>query len=148
MRLIKLIDGRYPVITPAEAGKSSEVESFLARVPADMQATARGLYTLFERYAEHGRQQLSSSNFHEANKAEGIWQFIKGRLRVYCFIDSDGGLVVLSHGSIKKTQKADPHEVARAVRLKKQYQAAQQDGAIELVGIMDGIEGTGENDGQ
>lgn len=54
-------------------------------------------------------------------------------VRVFCFIDAQGGLVVLSHGAIKKTQKADPQEVDRAIRLKRQYEAAQKEGSIQLV---------------
>lgn len=133
MRLVKLIKAKYEVVAAAEEGGKSEVTRFLADAPADMQASARGIYVLLQRYAQDGRQRLTSDNFHEANKPEGIWQFIKGRIRVFCFIDAQGGLVVLSHGAIKKTQKADPQEVDRAIRLKKQYEAAQKEGSIQLV---------------
>ncbi len=133
MRLVKLIKARYEVVAPAEEGSLSEVARFLAEAPADMQASARGIYVLLQRYAQDGRQRLTSDNFHEANKPEGIWQFIKGRLRVFCFMDAQGGLVVLSHCAIKKTQKADSQEVDRAIRLKKQYETAQKEGSIQLV---------------
>ena len=64
---------------------------------------------------------MTTDWFHEANKQSGIWQFIKGRLRVYCFMD-DGDLVILTHGSVKKTQKADPKQIERAVAQKAQYE--------------------------
>jgi len=86
---------------------------------------------LFERYAAAGRLQLTTAVFHEANKQEGIWQFIKGRLRVFCFMDEDGTLLVLTHGAIKKQQKADRQEVARAVRLRDAYLSAKRNGNLE-----------------
>ncbi len=43
MRLIKLIDGRYPVTTPADAGQPRAVEEFLRLVPADMQAPEKAM---------------------------------------------------------------------------------------------------------
>lgn len=65
-----------------------------------------GMFALFQRYAAAGRQKLPTAVFHEADRGSGVWQFIKGRLRVFCFID-DGAMVVLTHGMVKKTQKAD-----------------------------------------
>jgi len=102
-------------------------------VAPDQKAHAKGMLSLFERYAQDGRARLTSSNFHEANKEHGIWQFIKGPLRVFCFIDPDGGLVVLSHGAVKKSQKADPQEVSQAIRLKDSYLNAKKANSIEWI---------------
>jgi hypothetical protein len=132
MRLIKLFVGRHTVVAPAPAGASSEVQRFLLSASPDMQASARGMLALFQRYAQDGRARLTSSNFHEANREEGIWEFIKGRLRVFCFVDQDGALIVLSHGAVKKQQKADRREVERTIRLKQAYLQAKATGAIEL----------------
>ena len=130
MKFVTLKQGRYKVAAVTEEA-GVEVLRFLRALPADMQGSAAGLPALFQRYAESGRQQLTNAVFHEANKQEGIWEFIKGRLRVFCFMDTDGTLLVLSHGAIKKTQKADPAEVAKAVRLKKDYMAAKAGNNIE-----------------
>lgn len=139
MRLVKLAQGRFTVVARVEDGEQSKVQDFLSSVQADMQASAQGMYVLFERYAQGGRQNLTSSLFHEANKQEGIWEFIKGRLRVFCFIDSTGQLVVLSHGAIKKSQKADSREVACAVTLKIDYEAAHREGSIQLIELTTGV---------
>jgi len=82
-------------------------------------ASARGFKKLFERYADGGRAKLPGDVFHEVDKPNGIWEFIKGDLRLFCFFD--GATVVLSHGAIKKSQKVDPSEVSRAVSCKTQY---------------------------
>jgi hypothetical protein len=39
----------------------------------------------------------------------------------------------LSHGAIKKQQKADRQEVAKAVRLKEAFLAAKATGTVELI---------------
>jgi hypothetical protein len=82
-------------------------------------ASCRGLAVVFQRYADLGRQGVTAEMFHEVDRANGIWQFIKGDLRVLCFIVSND--VFLTNGYIKKSQKADPSEVTRAVNAKKKY---------------------------
>lgn len=47
-------------------------------------------------------------------------QFGSDILRVFCFFDT-GKLVILLTGFIKKTQKTPKREIARAVRLMKEY---------------------------
>ena len=81
--------------------------------------SAKGFKKLFQRYADGGRNKLTAELFHEVDKPEGIWQFIKGDLRVFCFFD--GKNVVLSHGAIKESQRVDPAEVTRAVGMKTKY---------------------------
>jgi hypothetical protein len=130
MKLIKLNEGRYKVAAVVEDGAAA-VLLFLQALPADMQGSGRGMPALFERYAAAGRLQLSTAVFHEANKQEGIWEFIKGRLRVFCFMDEDGTLLVLTHGAIKKQQKADRQEVSRAIRLRDAYITAKRNGNLE-----------------
>lgn len=130
MKLVKLNEGRYKVAAVVE-DEEAAVLHFLQTLPADMLGSARGMPALFERYAAAGRLQLSSVVFHEANKQEGIWEFIKGRLRVFCFMDDDGTLLVLTHGAIKKKQKADRQEVSRAIRLRDAYLSAKRQGHLE-----------------
>jgi hypothetical protein len=75
--------------------------------------------TLFERYANSGREQLPTDLFHHANEQQQIFEFIKGQLRVFCFID--GNTVVLTHGALKKTQKASSAEIQEAVNCREKY---------------------------
>lgn len=130
MRLVIVKGGRFQVAAVVE-GDEVEALRFLRDAPPDMQSSANGMAALFERYALAGRQQLTSAVFHEASKQERIWQFIKGRLRVFCFVDEDETMVVLTHGAIKKTQKADSSEVARAVRMRDEYLHAKVAGTLE-----------------
>ncbi len=54
---------------------------FLRGAPVNLAGSAAGMWALFDRYAEGGRQKLTAELFHEANRKLDIWQFIKGRLR-------------------------------------------------------------------
>lgn len=140
MKVTIIKKARYSVAAVGSPEGGIPCIDFLRGIPADMKAYARGMYVLFDLYSQKGKTGLTSPVFHEANKESGIWEFIKGRLRVYCFMD-DGALIVLTHGSIKKTQKADKGEVARAVRLKDEYVSAKQEGTLvqcELEGGNDG----------
>lgn len=138
MKLIKVLSGKNAIVAPlldggADEDPTSEVQQFLLNAAPDMQASAQGVYALLKRYATDGRDKLTSGNFHEANKQEAIWEFVKGRLRIFCYVDSNESLVLLSHGAVKKTQKADKSEVAKAVRLKQAYLAAKKAGTVELI---------------
>ena len=137
MRLLILERGRYEVAAIADADEAHHVGTVVRSVPLDFLmagdsnfgSSARGMFALFQRYAAAGRLLLPASVFHEADRSLEIWQFIKGRLRVFCFLDG-AALVVLTHGVVKKTQKADRQEVERAVRIRASYLSAKAAGAI------------------
>lgn len=103
---------------------------FLRDAPDNLRGSARGFRVLFERYAEQGRQGVTAEQFHEANKEHGIWEFIKGRLRVFCFQDDDR-LVVLTHGALKKSDKA---KVSEAISAKRRYLEAKAEGLLKVIG--------------
>jgi hypothetical protein len=85
----------------------------------DYCSSAKGFKPLFERYASSLRRNLTAELFHEVDKAEKIWEFIKGDIRIFCFFD--GNTAVLTHGALKKSPKVDPSEVAKAISYKKAY---------------------------
>lgn len=65
--------------------------------------------------------------------AEGIWEFIQGRLRVLWFYDQSR-LVIASHGFVKRSQKTPAAEIERAERSRRGYLLAQKQGSIEIGG--------------
>jgi hypothetical protein len=105
------VNGTYGVVIPALR--------FLREHEQQPQyhASAVGMKAVFEFYAS-GRH-LPSALFHEVDKQEKIYEFIKGDLRMFCFVLSGG--IVLTHGAIKKSQKVDKAEVARAVAARKNF---------------------------
>lgn len=126
MQLLKLTEDQNQVVSTQEAIDD------LANVAHPFKAHAKGLKSLFVRYAKTGTQDLTSEMFHEADKEEGIMEFKRGRLRVYCFLDG-GRIVVLSHAIVKKSQKTDKRDVEKAKRLKDAYFSAKADGTLEII---------------
>ena len=78
--------------------KVIEAIETLERVPASYLKAIEGTNGLYE-----ARIQLGSN----------IW-------RVFCFFDK-GRLVILLNGFTKKTQKTPPYEIAKALKLMKEY---------------------------
>jgi len=120
-----LSKGRFTVAAIAWATEGWRVScpaiEFL-KVASDNPSTAasgKAYCTMFERLAEQGPACLSSAMLHEVSKAESVFQLIKGDLRLLCFID--GATLYLTNGYVKKTQKADRGEVAKAIRARKEF---------------------------
>lgn len=133
MKLRFIEKGRYSVAVTIEQSGHCEVLDFLKNIPPNYQSSAKGFRSLFERYAKGGRQLLTESLFHEANKENDIWEFIKGQLRIYCFKDDRGQLVILSHGIVKKSQKAKKQDIEKAFKLREEYLKAKEKGEIEVL---------------
>lgn len=129
MRVVVLREKRLKVAAVADA-EAVPARDFLLDAPAELKGSARGMWALFDRYAEGGRQKLTAELFHEADRGEQIWEFVKGRLRLYCFID-DGAVVILTHGTLKKSQKVARQDVARAVSLRAAYLDARRRGSLQ-----------------
>ena len=134
MRLLELERRLWSVAVVADGeNDTSSVLGFLQDQPANYRSSAKGFRALFKRFSEHGRQGLTVELFHEASKPEAIWEFVKGDLRVYCFMDGDERLVILSHGIIKKRQNAHHQDVERAVALRNKYLEAKRANTVERV---------------
>jgi hypothetical protein len=72
----------------------------------------------------------NETKFKHLAGTDGLFEFkTRGGLRLFCFFD-DGRLIICTHGTVKKRQKADPAEIARADRMKKEYEQAKQTGNL------------------
>lgn len=109
--------------------------SFLANQPKERQAHAKGLRALLRRYANGGRQALTTELFHEADRSEGIWEFRKGALRLYCFIDKDDTLTVLTHGAVKKTGKTAKADLTTACAMRDRYLDAKANQTLIIINL-------------
>lgn len=94
-------------------------------------AAARGLLALIQLYSNEGRAGVNNSDlFHEADKATNLWEFIKGDLRVYCRIDKEGRLVLLTGALIKKGNKTESSVKSKGDQLYKRYEKARKDKSL------------------
>jgi hypothetical protein len=153
MRLLTLYSGKWKIVAPLEVPDSSTVSSNDAQdchcplvrelqdyhAQKQYKAAVAGFIKLFELAVTqvNGPHALSKDWFHTVDSAEKIYEFVKGDLRLFCFV-GDGALIICSSVSLKRRQKADPKEVAKAVRLKGQYLRAKESNNIMMV--------TGEKD--
>jgi phage-related protein len=96
---------------------SSPAHQFLDQLGATDQ---QKLAALFARMAEHGM----ITNEEKFKKLEGaIWEFKSSQVRIPCF--QDGRVWVLTHGFIKKKQKAPRRDIERAKRIMQEDQQRQ-----------------------
>lgn len=131
MHIQSLCTGKFCVASIWDAAlKLPEITAFLSSVESQYQASAKGLDVLFHRYAQQGRGGLTSELFHEASKKDRIWEFKKGRLPVYCFMEEDGNVLLLSHGIVKKDQKTKLTDIQRAATLRDHYIRAKRAGNL------------------
>lgn len=127
MDLLVLQEDKWVVCAPVDVidgRKSCPFEDQLGDLFAgNFKATAKGFVARFAQFAKEG-PRMPRESFHEVDKSEGIYEFVKCGHRVFCFLSDAGALVICSHIGIKKSQKVNQRDVDEAVRLKKLYQAA------------------------
>jgi len=78
MKLRIIEQGKNRVSATLNESGCCEVLDFLATAPSNYQSSAKGFKSLFQRYAQGGRQMLTDATFHEASRENDIWEFIKG----------------------------------------------------------------------
>lgn len=105
---------------------------FLTNGEADHAASRLGLLNFLKHIAQNGFQQASAKWSHEADKRNGIYEFIKGDLRLFYFKGHGDTIAVTTGGCFKKGRKADPAMVAAAIRWKTRYEQAVADGTLHI----------------
>lgn len=112
--------------------ENSEVEVFFDEVGPNFQANVAGLTAMLEQHAEHGPDSFNTAQCHYVDQQERIYEHIKGRLRLFWFEDEDR-VVLCTHGIVKKQQKTPRREIDKAIRIKKMYQRAKENGSIRFI---------------
>jgi Phage derived protein Gp49-like (DUF891) len=131
LELVVIETDKYTVAAVLKNG-NCEVTEFLEELEETYHASVDGLYALIGLVSKTGLQDVSTKLSHCVNEEEKIYEFIKGKLRLFYFKGKGDLLVVCTSGIIKKTQKVDEKQVARAVALKKQYLQAVKDSTLVL----------------
>lgn len=90
------------------------------------------LLALLNYSAKHGVPN-NDTKFKHLTGTDGLFEFkTKGGLRLFCFWD-EGSLIICTHGTVKKAKKADPAEIKRAEKFKRDYEVAKQKGELQHV---------------
>lgn len=114
-------------------GDKCAAEDFLTIGEAATLSARLGLVNMLEFLAENGLEKASSAWFHEANKNERIYEFIKGPLRLFFFKGSKGQIAVCTSGVRKNGAKADKAAVSAAAALREAYETAVKSDTLEII---------------
>ncbi|MNK90270.1 hypothetical protein D3C87_1103140 [compost metagenome] len=132
MRVQLLAEDSFQVVAIMTGDKCPAVD-FLSAGEKATAASRKGLLRMIEHIAEHGLGGLPVAWSHEVNKDEGIYELVKGDLRLFFFKGKDRQITVLTSGIMKKGRKVDALSVARAIALKKEYLSAQQRNLLKVI---------------
>lgn len=134
MKLKVLFSEKFKVVGVIHKGICI-AEEFMLNGEDATKASRLGLLKFLKIVSEVGLEDVPSSWFHEVNKNEGIYEFSKGRLRLFFFKGSDGCIAICTTGLMKKTQKVDSKSVDFAIQYKKEYEEAFTNKLIEWVEV-------------
>lgn len=102
MKLLKLHEGQYTVHAVCDERGEAQLLEFLEGLGANYNSNRNGMLNLLERCAEHGPPRNADLK-HRLD--DGIYELIKGQLRVVFFTDA-GKLIICSHGFLKKISQS------------------------------------------
>lgn len=131
MNLKILLEGKWTIITPMKGNGSSELEDFLDGLSRNFEANIAGVMAMMEQHCNHGAEQFNTSQCHYIDQKEQVYEYIKGRIRVFWFED-DERVVICTHGILKKSQKTPKTDIQRALSIKAKYMQAKKDGSLSL----------------
>lgn len=132
MKAVTIAEEKFRVVGIMDGDCCPAIE-FLRTGEADTRAARTGLIEMLKYVATAGLGNLPAAWSHEANKQLGVYEFIKGPLRLFYFKGADGELAICTSGVRKKTAKADKAAIAQAGRWRKEYLAAKQNGTYEVI---------------
>ena len=121
-------DGAYTIYAACDRRGEARLATFLAGLGSNLTRDGDAMLALLERTAITGPPR----NTEICHKIEGeIWEFIKGRLRVFWFYD-EGKVVVCTHGIVKKQQKTPKRDREAALRTRNAYFLAKEQRQLHI----------------
>lgn len=108
-----------------------DLEQELLEFAGQYEASVLGLMQFWRNIPRVGPRQLGTAIYHYVDEKNGIYEFIKGRLRVLCF-QSDGAICVCCHAFLKQSQNTPKAKIKRALVIKNEYEAAKAAGKIQI----------------
>lgn len=132
MRVKTLVSDEFQIVAIMD-GEKCPVEDFLANGEDATSAMRTGLRRMLLTTATSGPNNIPSAWTHEANKTNGIHEYIKGSLRLFFFKGKGRQIVVCTVGTKKSGQKADKGSVERSIKYKKDYFTSINDGSLTVI---------------
>jgi hypothetical protein len=132
MKVKVLAEDNFRIVAVMD-GAECPAETFLQEGEKSTEAARFGLLEIIGHVAEKGLNAVPSGWFHEADKEKGIYEFIKGPLRLFFFKGNGKDIAICTSGVRKSGQKPDKSSVKKAAGLKKCYAAALANKTYEVV---------------
>lgn len=132
MRVKVLVEAAYRIVGVMH-NDSCPALNFLVQGEKSTEAARAGLLRMMAEVAARGLEGVPAGWHHEADKRHGVYEFIKGPLRLFFFKGSDGDIAVCTSGSRKSGNKADKAAVRRAIDLKTAYANALANKTYEVI---------------
>lgn len=132
MNLKLLAQSKYQVVGVMD-GDDCPAEEFLLSGESSTMTARDGLVYFLEKVADEGLENVPSAWFHEVDKQNSIYEFIKGPLRLFFFKGQAGQIAVCTTGVRKSGRKVDKASVKKASLMRKNYLAALKDNTVKVV---------------
>ena len=136
MRLLGLHKGPWRVVAPVlDDSDGSPYCPLLVEFEGLMSGYGKavvGLFEVFKRIEKPGPIGLGVKLFHSVDKNSKIYEFVKGDLRLFCFLAPQGPICICCAVLIKKGQAVDKSAVRRTADLAKNYRDAHEKGLIQF----------------
>lgn len=132
MKVKELAIGRFQVVAVVD-GDKCPAEDFIVNGEISTAASREGLLDMLEKTAQNGLHGIAAAWIHEADKQEKIYEFIKGRLRLFFFKGENGQIAICTNGQMKKSTKADKSAIAIAALYRKKYFKAIREGTLQVI---------------
>ena len=132
MQVKTIVEVNYRIVAAMD-GDTCPVDDFIQKGEATTLAARNGLTKILEYVAESGLQNTPSAWVHEVNKRHGIFEFIKGPMRLFFFKGNGKDIAICTLGGRKNGQKVDKSAVNASIELKKNYVAAVANGTYEVI---------------
>ena len=132
MKVKRLAEDAFNIVAVMD-GNECAAEKFLTDGEKTTQANRDGLFKFLEHTAKHGLQGIPSAWWHEVDKPNGIYEFIKGSLRLFFFKGHGNDIAICTVGGRKKGQKVDKSAVQTSIGWKKSYETAYSNGTYKVI---------------
>ena len=127
-----LAEMRFRVVAVCDAS-SCPAEDFINVGEASTKASRDGLMEMIQHVAERGLQNVPSAWWHEADKEKGVYEFLKGPLRLFFFKGTGNDIAICTSGIRKSGKKADKQSVNKAEAWKAAYFDAIANSTYEVL---------------
>lgn len=128
MQIELLEKGQFTIYSVLNGQGRNELLDFLEGLAPNLHKNRDGMLQLLETTALQG----PSRNTEISHQIEGeIWEFIKGRLRVFWFYDKNK-IIICTHGIVKKTQKISKKDKEKAQQIYSDYMTAKAANRLQV----------------